>query len=185
MAQSATTVTPDGPSPPTNFGGQVGMRPPTTAGLNPIDDGAAGSALVFAAPVSGTASEGAGSEVNVVAPGSRAECPTIATSDLGNFTREPNGQHASTLSPSASASISGLVPASLVAGAGTNALAVNGAGFTRQSVVYVNGVAQVTAFISAVQLNVAAAPKKATAGTLPVTVVTDRVGTAPANWTFT
>jgi hypothetical protein len=55
-----------------------------------------------------------------------------------------------------------------------------------QSVVYVNGVAQVTSYVSSVQLNVAAAPKKATAGTLPVTVVNGGViTTAPTNWTFT
>lgn len=186
MVQSTTTVTPDNPTPPTNFGGQVGMRPPTTAGLVPIDDGAAGSVLVFAAPVSGTPFEGSGSEVSVVAPGSRPECPTVAVSDLGAFTSRPNGDHASSLSPNTNPTISGLVPASLVSGAGTNALAVNGANFTKQSVVYVNGVAQVTSFVSNVQINVAAAPKKATAGTLPVTVVTGgAVVTPPTNWTFT
>lgn len=186
MAQSSLTVTPDGPTPPTNFPGQIGMRPPTTDGLSPIDDGAAGALTAFAAPsAGGTAFEGAGSEVVVTAPGSRAECPTQAVSDLGAFTATPNGQHASSLSPTTNPTISGLVPASLASGAGTNALAVNGANFTRQSVVYVNGVAQVTSFVSSVQINVAAAPKKATAGTLPVYVSTAGVVTAPTNWTFT
>jgi len=185
MAQSTTTVTPDGPTPPTNFTGQVGMRPPTTDGLSPIDDGAAGALTAFAAPVSGTAFEGAGSEVVVTAPGSRAECPTQSVSDLGAYTTSPNGQHASSLSPTTNPTISGLVPASLASGAGTNALAVNGANFTRQSVVYVNGVAQPTSFVSNVQINVSAAPKKATAGTLPVYVSTAGVVTAPTNWTFT
>jgi hypothetical protein len=187
MAQSALTVTPDGPTPPTNFTGQIGMRPPTTAGLNPIDDGTAGSLILFAAPSAGGANfEGAGTEVSVTAPGSRAECPTIAVSDLGAYTTSPNGDHASSLSPTTNPTISSLVPQNIASGAGTNALAVNGAHFTPQSVVYVNGVPQVTSFISSVQINVAAAPKKATAGNLPVTVVTGgAVTTAPTNWVFT
>src|SRR5258708_5242903 len=120
MAQSATTVTPDGPTPPTNFTGQVGMRPPSTAGLNPIDDGAAGSQLVFAAPsAGGTAYEGAGTEVSVVAPGSRVECPTVAVSDLGAYTTQPNQQHASSLSPATVPALVSIAPTSTVSGAGT------------------------------------------------------------------
>lgn len=186
MAQSATTVTPDGPTPPTNFTGQVGMRPPTTAGLNPIDDGAAGSQLLFAAPVSGAAFEGAGTEVSVVAPGSRAEAPTVAVSDLGNYTATPNGDHASSLSPTTAPAITSLAPQNVASGVGNSALTVTGTNFTPQSVVYVNGVAQTTVYVSKTSLTVAAAPKKATAGTLPVTVVTaGAITTAATNWTFT
>lgn len=187
MAQSTTTVTPDGPTPPTNFGaGMIGMRPPTTAGLTAQDDGAAGAVTTFAAPAQGgTAHEGAGTETVVTAPGSRAECPTQSFSDLGNYTSTPNGQHASSLSPSGAQTISGLSPASTASGTGTVALTVNGTNFTKNSKVYVNGVQQTTAFVNATQLTVAAAPKKATAGTLPVTVVTDGVTTPASSWTFT
>jgi len=187
MAQSATTVTPDGPTPPTNFTGQVGMRPPTTAGLNPIDDGAAGALTAFAAPsAGGTAFEGAGSEVVVTAPGSRAECPTQSVSDLGAFTSQPNGDQASSLSPTTAPAITSLAPQNVASGAGNSALTVTGTNFIPQSVVYVNGVAQTTVYVSKTSLTVAAAPKKATAGTLPVTVVTaGAITTAATNWTFT
>jgi hypothetical protein len=189
MAQSATTVTPDGPTPPTNFTGQIGMRPPTTAGLNPIDDGAAGVLTAFAAPSAGGAPyEGAGTEVVVTATSTNPSPfgQTQTVSDLGNFTATPNADHASSLSPSTPPAITGLVPASTASGAGTVALEVDGTHFTPQSVVYVNGVAQATVFVSATKLTVAAAPKKAAAGTLPVTVVTGgAITTAPTNWTFT
>ena len=187
MAQSATTVTPDGPTPPTNFTGQIGMRPPTTAGLNPIDDGAAGNPLLFATPsAGGNPYEGAGTEVSVVAPGSRAECPTVAVSDLGNYTTSPNGDHASSLTPTNAATITTLAPQNVASGAGNSALTVTGTNFTPQSVVYVNGVAQTTVYVSKTSLTVAAAPKKATAGNLPVTVVTaGATTTAPTNWVFT
>jgi hypothetical protein len=180
--------------------GQVGMRPPTTAGLNPVDEGftpttgappptnnSPNSSLLFATPsvAGGSAYEGAGTEVSVTAPGSRPEAPTIAVSDLGSYTTTPNASHASSLSGSALATITSLSPASTASGTGTIALTVNGTGFTRASVVYVNGVAQTTTYVSSTQLTVAAAPKKATAGTLPVTVVTGGTTTAATNWTFT
>jgi hypothetical protein len=189
MAQSAVTVTPPNPTPPTNFG-CVGATPPTDPAQPQADDGTAGTNTVFAAKVAaagaGTSvdAEGKGTETVVTAPGSVATAPTQSFSDLGNYTNVPNQQHASSLTPGA-ATITGLVPASLASGAGTNALAVNGSKFTKQSVVYVNGVAQVTSFVSSVQLNVNAAPKKATAGTLPVTVVTGGVTTPATDWTFT
>jgi hypothetical protein len=186
MAQSATTVTPDGPTPPTNYTGQAGMRPPTTGGLSPVDDGTAGSALVFAAPSNGgVAYEGAGTEVAVTAPGSRVECPTVAVSDLGNYTTTPNAQHASSLTGAAAPTVTGLAPASPVSGTGTLALTVTGTNFTRASQVYVGGVPQQTVFVSATSLTVAAAPKKATAGAVPVTVVNSGVSSAASNWTFT
>lgn len=187
MAQSASTVTPDGPTPPTNFGaGMLGMRPPTTPGAPATDDGSAGSLTAFAAPaLGGTAAEGAGTEVVVTAPGSRAECPTQSCSDLGSYTTTPNASHASSLNGASAAAITGLVPASTASGAGTVGLTVNGTSFTKASVVYVNGIAQNTVFVNNTQLTVAAAPKKSSSGTLPVTVVTAGNTTAPTNWTFT
>ena len=187
MAQSATTVTPDGPTPPTNYTGQIGMRPPTTAGLNPVDDGTAGPLTAFAAPsvAGGAAYEGAGTEVVVTAPGSRVECPTVAVSDLGNFTATPNASHASSLTGGAAATVTGLAPASPASGTGTVPLTVTGTNFTRASQVYINGAPQQTVFVSATSLTVAAAPRKATAGAVPVTVVTSGVSSAASNWTFT
>ena len=180
-----------------------------------FDDGAAGALITFAANTAALASgtgataggtegtypgaangvvpastsvahEGAGSEVAVTAPGSRAECPTVSVSDMGSYTTTPNAQHASSLSPSTNPAISSLAPQNVASGSGTSALTVTGTNFTKQSVVYVNGVAQTTNFVSPTSLTVAAAPKRLTAGTQPVTVVTGGVvTTAPTNWTFT
>src|SRR5262245_54046225 len=95
MAQSTTTVTPPNPTPPTNFGSGIANAGPTTPppstafadsvygnitpggdpwhpGRSPntvppyLDDGTAGAAFAFAAPNSGAAAEGAGSEIAVV-----------------------------------------------------------------------------------------------------------------------
>jgi hypothetical protein len=65
------------------------------------------------------------------------------------------------------------------------ALTVTGTGFTRASQVYINGNPQSTVWVSATSLTVANAPKKATAGTQVVTVMTGGVSTAVSNWTFT
>ena len=188
LAQSATTVTPDGPTPPTNIPGQIGMRPPTTAGLTPIDDGAAGALTAFATPSAGGAPyEGAGTEVVVTAasanPGPGGQLQTV--SDLGNFTTTPNASHASSLTGGAAPTIGSLAPASPASGVGTLALTVTGANFTRNSQVYVGGAPQATTYVSATSLTVAAAPKKATAGAVPVQVVNSGVGSAASNWTFT
>ena len=193
MAQSSITVTPPNPTPPTNMS-FVGATPPTDPAQPYADDGAAGTATAFAAKTaaagSGTSAdhEGRGTETVVTAT-SVNPSPAGQTqmfSCLGNYTNAPNQQHASSLSPAGNPTISGLVPASTASGTGTTGLTVNGTNFTKQSVVYVNGVAQVTSFVSSVQLIVNAAPKKATAGTLPVKVMTGGVvETAPTNWTFT
>jgi IPT/TIG domain-containing protein len=190
MAQSTVTVTPPNPTPPTNFS-YVGATPPTDPAQAQVDDGTAGPLTAFAVKLAaagtGTSvdAEGRGTEVVVTAPGSRAECPTQSVSDLGNYTSTPNGQHASSLTPSAAPSITALVPQNVASGGGTQALTVQGTGFTTHSVVYVNGVAQTTTYTSSQQVNVAAAPKKATAGNLPVTVLTDGVTTTATNWVFT
>jgi hypothetical protein len=180
MAQSTTTVTVANVTPPTNFSFLSYGSPPSPPGSPFVDDGTAGPTTAIAAPTSGPVCEASGTVVvNTTANN------TTSVTVMGNYTNTPNGQHASSLSPSAPMTITGLVPPSVVSGGGTQALAVNGTGFTSQSVIVVNGVAQVTSFISSVQINAAAVPKKATAGTLPVTVVTGGVTTAPTNWTFT
>jgi len=239
MAQSALTVTPPSPTPPTNmsFTGATPPNPPnftknTMADpknwsyVNPkdfpppyFDDGTAGSLTAFATNTSALASgsgataggtegtypgaaagavpastsvahEAAGTEVVVTSPGSVAAAPTQQVSVLGNYTTTPNASHASYLTGTAGVNTpttSAASGASNVSGAGTTLLTVTGTNFNRSSVVYVNGVAQTTNYVSATSLTVTNAPKKATAGTLPVTVV-NGVGGTPSNatnWTFT
>ena len=97
----------------------------------------------------------------------------------------PNQQHASSLSPTTNPTLSTASGASNVSGVGTTTLTATGTGFTRQSVIWSNGIAYPTTFVSATSLT-CTAPKKATAGTLPVKVVTGGVvETATVNWTFT
>lgn len=272
MAQSATTVTPPGPTPPTNYP-CTGARPPNPPNYtrqtytNPVanappyfDDGieagsteatkphsineanTPGNRLVFAAPTSALASgttaadnntgttpgtvvtaaggtgfnsvygsypgtvngavpastsvaaEGAGTELSVTSPGSRAECPTIAVSTgptlpapsvLGGPVA-PNQTHASSLSPATNPALASITPTTAVSGpSGTVALtAVTGTNFTPQSIVYANGVAIPTVYVSATSLT-ATMPKKTSAGTWPITVVTGGVTTTAQTFTWT
>jgi hypothetical protein len=239
MAQSALTVTPPNPTPPTNmsFTGATPPNPPNftkntyaDAADNNIfntypppyfDDGAAGSLTAFAANTAALASgtgataggtegsypgaangvvpastsvahEGAGTEVVVNAtstnPGPLGQLQTVST--MGAYTLTPNASHASYLTGTvgvATPTTSAASGASNVSGAGTTLLTVTGTNFNRSSVVYVNGVAQTTNYVSATSLTVTNAPKRATAGTLPVTVI-NGVGGTPSNatnWTFT
>jgi hypothetical protein len=114
--------------------------------------------------------------------------PPVMVSDLGAYAwiaaGGPNGQHASSLSPVTNPTLTTIAPTTAVSGSGTTALtAVTGVGFTPQSVVYANGVAIPTVFVSKTTLT-ATMPKKATAGTWPITVVTGGVVTTTAQ-TFT
>lgn len=233
MAQSALTVTPPNPTPPTNFGAGIANTPKagfqtpppnldfaatvyndpwhpgvtnvthpssnnpsgvTTSTVPPyLDDGTVSSNTAFAAPNSGAAAEGAGSEVvatqtypaGVLNPAG----PLVTVSCLGNYTNlaggtSPNQQHASSLSPAANPTLTS-VSAGGASGGGTATCTATGTGFTRQSVMYINGIAYPTTFVSSTSLT-AVAPKKATAGSLPVVVITGgAVTTAPQNWTFT
>ncbi|RPH75994.1 hypothetical protein EHM76_00135 [bacterium] len=246
MAQSALTVTPPNPTPPTNMGftGTTAPNPPnfskvqyaepfgardasgnftdeTPPGVrvnpNPppyYDDGTAGAItqITSAQPslaggsgataggtegsYPGTAngavpaatsveSEARGTEVVVTAPGSRVECPTVAVSVGPDWTFSPNSSHASSLSPATNPALASISPTSTASGAGTQLLTATGTNFTPQSVIWVNGVAQATTFVSKTSLT-ATVTKKATAGTWPVVVVTGGVvTTAPQTWTFT
>jgi hypothetical protein len=162
---------------------------------------------------SSVASEGAGTEVSVTAtyaagvliPGSAATYiptgqtpawaegaaggPLITASDLGSFTgvaAPPNQQHASSLSPATNPALTSITPGSTVSGVGTTTLGATGTNFTRQSIINVNGVNQVTTFISTTSLNAPAVTKKATAGPWNVVVITGgAVVTAAQVWTFT
>jgi hypothetical protein len=243
MAQSAVTVTPPNPTPPTNFA-CTGSTPPNVPNytLNTMNDpknwssvnpkdfpppyfpaGTAGSGTVIAANTAALASgtgataggtpgtypgTGTGTTVNNVGvtpvsssvPGEGAGTESVFTASspnpnplgqlqtvscLGNYTTQPNQQHASSLSPATNPALASIAPTSTVSGAGTQALTCTGTNFTKQSVIYVNGVAQVTTFVSATSLT-ATVNKKASAGTWPVTVITGgAVTTAPQTWTFT
>jgi hypothetical protein len=246
MAQSATTVTPPNPTPPTNFGstGTTLPNPPNYtkntmndpknwSAVNPkdfpppyYDDGSAGALTSFATNVAALASgsagtaggtegtypgtgsgttvnnvgavpastsvahEGAGTETLYTAPGSNAQCPTQSVGSGPSLTAgvmpTPNMSHASSLSPATNPTLTSLGTTSTASGTGTVSQTVTGTGFTRQSVIYVNGVAQTTTFNSATSLTAPAVTKKATAGTWPVTVVTGgAVVTAAQTWTFT
>jgi hypothetical protein len=248
MAQSAVTVTPPNPTPPTNFSfvGATGPNPPnytkntyndtknwgTTTPTYPppyFDDGAGGALTTFAAntaalasgsaataggtegtyPGTGTGSpppisllgavpastsvahEGAGTEAITTAPGSRAECPTVYVGTgpaATQATREagPNASHASSLSPATNPALSSITPGSSTSGVGTTTLGATGTNFTRQSVIWVNGVPQTTTFNSATSLTAPTVTKKTSAGPWPVTVVTGGVVTTAAQtWTFT
>lgn len=101
----------------------------------------------------------------------------------------PNASHASSLSPRVplTQTTTGATGASNVSGNGTTVLTVTGTNYDRTSTVYLNGVKQVTNYVSATTLTVTNAQKRTTAGTLPVYVITDSSGvqTATVNWTLT
>jgi hypothetical protein len=99
----------------------------------------------------------------------------------------PNASHASSLSPATNPTLASITPTTAASGAsGTTALtAVTGTGFTRQSVVYANGVPVPTVYSSPTTLT-ATMPKKTSAGPWPITVVTGGVvTTAPQTFTWT
>jgi hypothetical protein len=96
----------------------------------------------------------------------------------------PNASHASSLSPATNPTLTS-VSAGGASGGGTATCTATGVGFTRQSVLNINGINYPTTFVSSTSLT-AVAPKKATSGNLPVVVITGGVvQTAPQNWVFT
>ena len=129
--------------------------------------------------------EATGSVVVVTAPGLGNTVPTQSVSVMGGYTNAPNATHPSALAPATLPTITGLVPATTAGTGGTMNLTVNGTGFQENSVVYVGGVANATNFVSSTQLQALNAPKRTSAGTTPITVVTGGTATAPTNWTFT
>lgn len=185
MAQSEATVTVVSPSPPTNMLSVFGGSPPTTDGLPFTDDGTAGALNTVTAPTNGTPHEATGSIVTVTAPGSRTECPTQMLSDLGNYTATPNGSHATASAPAVAPTITALTPSSPASGASTLTLVVTGTNFRPSSYVTLNGVPYPTQYTSPTELKVFNAPRKATAGNVPVSVVTGGTAIAPTSWTFT
>jgi len=203
MAQSILTTTPSNPSPPTNFS-CLGTTPPTSPSQAAVDDGTAASGLVFAAKLASADNtnfpsldaEGKGTEVAVTQTYSASvynpagPLVTVSTGPVqtaATIAAGPNATHASSLSPVTNATLTSITPTTAASGAsGTVALtAVTGTGFNKQSVVYANGVAAPTVFVSSTTLT-ATIPKKTSAGTWNITVVTGGVvTTAPQVFTFT
>lgn len=197
MAASTITVTPSNVSPPTNFSGVfVGTTPPTAPAQPVTDDGVATTTTAFAAKASSvdnTAfpsldSEGRGSEIVASAaspnPGPLGQLVTVSC--MGTYSTNPNRDHPSSLSPANNPVIGALTPSTTASGTGTFSLSVAGTGYTSQSVIWINNVKQATTFNSSTSLTAPAVPKKATAGTQQVKVVTgSAVETSPATLTFT
>ena len=243
MAQSALTVTPPNPTPPTNMS-CTGATPPNVPNYTKatyadwldntkfdsapppyFDDGAAGAVGTFAtntaALASGSAGTAGGTEgtypgaTNGVVPASTSvpheaagtETSATATGNItytypGGGTQDtskmygvgpaqtaasiaagPNASHASSLSPATNPTLTSI--ASIASGGGNGTCTATGTNFTRQSVLNVNGVNYPTTYTSPTTIS-CTAPKKATAGTLPVYVITGGVvQTATVNWTFT
>ena len=160
MAQSAITVTPENPTPPTNFS-FLGQTPPNAPAQLVVDDGTAGTLTVFAAKLASVDNanfpsidhEGKGTEVVVVAPGSRVEAPTVSFSDLGAYTTNPNRDHASSLTPVTGPTLATLTPATAASGSGTQGLTVTGTGFTPGCRIWVNNQERPTTFVSATSLS--------------------------------
>jgi hypothetical protein len=96
----------------------------------------------------------------------------------------PNQLAASSLSPAANPTLTSL-SAGGASGGGNATCTATGTNFTKQSVLNINGINYPTTFVSSTSLT-AVAPKKATAGSLPVYVITGGVvQSGPQNWTFT
>jgi hypothetical protein len=235
MAQSAVTVTPESPTPPTNMS-SIGQYPPNprnylAAVYGPpptappfFDDGVANTAPVVShnegggvngttppAPVgtltafsaahalvqdttgqTSAAPEGAGTETlftqtysaQIYAPIPLKTVGSGPNASAASILAGPNGSHASSLSPATNPTLSS-VSAGGASGTGNATCTATGTNFTRQSVLNINGINYPTTFVSSTSLT-ASAPKKATAGNLPVVVITGGVvTTAPQNWVFT
>jgi hypothetical protein len=207
MAQNALTCTPPNPSPPHNFS-CVGATPPHDPLQPQADDGTPGAGTAFAAK---TAAAGAGTSVDAEGKGTEVVVtqsypatiynpagPLVTFSDLGNYvglsptsggatTATPNQQHASSLSPATNPALVSISPTSTASGVGNFALTATGTNLTKQSVIYVNGVAQACTYAGLpTSVLATSVVRKATAGTWNVTVVTGGVvTTAPQTLSFT
>jgi len=178
MAQSAITVTPPSPTPPTNFTTFLGTTPPTAPAQTTVDDGAAGPLTAFATPrvsadpanFPSAAHEAAGTEVVVTAPGSRVEAPTVAVSVLGAYTLTPNQQHASSMTPATQAALASITPTTAAkAASGTQLITCTGTNFTPGCRIWVNNQERNTTFVSATSIT-ATVPKSPDAGVWAVDV---------------
>ena len=166
MAQSAITLTPPNPTPPTNFSFFC-QTPPNSPSQLAVDDGTAGTLTVFAAKVASSDNtnfpsvdhEAKGTETVVVTnyppayTGATPQVPLVTFSDLGNYTTNPNRDHASSLSPATNPTLTTLTPATAASGTGTQGLTVTGTGFVPGCRIWVNNQERPTTFISATSLS--------------------------------
>ena len=166
-------------------GGTEGSYPGAAAGAVPastsVPHEAAGTEVLVLAPGNIVQTYPGGGTLNMSQSASVGPALTAAAIAAG-----PNASHASSLSPATNPTLASITPGSSVSGVGTTTLGVTGANFTKQSVIWVNGVAQTTTFVSSTSLTAAAVTKKTSAGPWNVIVVTGGVvQTAPVVWTFT
>ncbi|HEX3412874.1 MAG TPA: IPT/TIG domain-containing protein [Stellaceae bacterium] len=197
MAQSATTVTPENPTPPTNLS-CVGATPPLDPAQAAVDDGwvSPGSNYnVFAAK---TAAAGAGTSVDAEGKGNEVlvtqtysssiylpNGPLLTDSCGPAYSPNPNQNHASSLSPATNPTLTSIAPTTSVHGTAAITMTATGTGFTKQSAITIGGVKQATTFVSSTSLTCLATPPAA-AGTPAVAVITGgAVITAPQTWTIT
>lgn len=183
MASSGLTVTVANPTPPTNVACVDYGTPPSPPDQTAVGAGAAGPITAIATPIAPASAiaipaEATGTVVVDTKPGQ------TSVTVLGNFTATPNASHPSSQAPTTLPTITGLAPAAPVSGAGQLDLTVTGTGFEPDSVVNVSGIPCSTNYISPTSLKAFNVNKRATAGTLPVTVVTNGTPTAATNWTF-
>jgi hypothetical protein len=202
---SGYTVTVANPTPPTNISYVACGTPPNftaTYGGDPrsltyrtlSDDlnlmtvaGTPAALTVISSPIgggSGPVSEATGTVVVVTAPGSVTAAPTQSVSVQGNYTTTPNASHPSAQAPVTLPTIASLTPAAPVGNGGSVDLIVAGAGFRSDSVVMINGIPQITQFVSTTSLHVGNAPKRTSAGTSAIVVMTGGTQTAVSTWTF-
>lgn len=102
--------------------------------------------------------------------------PALAAPSVLGGPVSPNQTHPSSLSPATNPTLSSISPTTTTAGTGTVTVTATGVGFTRASVIYSNGVAYPTTFVSSTSLTAPVA-KKATAGQYLVAVISGGVVT--------
>lgn len=163
-------------------GGTEGSYPGASAGAVP-----ASTSVAHEAAGTETSSTGAGN-INYTYPNSGV-LDTNKMVGVGpaltaaSILAGPNASHASSLSPATNPTLTSI--ATIASGGGNGTCTATGTNFTRQSVLNVNGISYPTTYTSPTTIS-CSAPKKATAGTLPVYVITGGVvQTATVNWTFT
>jgi hypothetical protein len=175
-----------GTTPGTNAAGAGGD------GFNSVLGSFPGVANGLVPAATSVASEGAGTETLNTQTYSSAIYAPIPLTTVGSgpaataasILAGPNGSHASSLSPATNPALSSL-SAGGASGGGTAVCTATGTNFTRQSVLNIGGINYPTTFTSSTTI-AATAPKKATAGNVPVYVITGGVvQTAPVNWVFT
>jgi IPT/TIG domain-containing protein len=184
------TVTVNNPTPPTNLSYNNYGTPPTPAAAPFVDDGVVngtgyGATTAIATPLSVNPPKGPASEATgtVVIDPDPNTSPSISV--MGAYTNTPNASHPSSAAPAVTPTITSLSPNNLAGTGGTTMLLVNGTGFEPQSQIVVGGVPVTTFFIQSTQLSTQVAPKRTSAGTTAVTVVTGGVSSAASTWTFT